>query len=171
MSVSTSHSTRTAGFTIVELSMVLLVVSLLAAMSIPVMTILKRKAAEDSTRALLSQISLAMEAYGVMYWSTNATSPPLNQPMWDLNADSLLDARGEVSLARYSGFTEMAGSAINPKHLLKTGVNGDQIVDAWGQRIRVASRVELPHGIRFGVFSSGPDKDSATIDDNIYSWK
>jgi type II secretory pathway pseudopilin PulG len=150
--------------------MVLLVVSLLAAMSIPVMTILKRKAAEDSTRALLSQISLAMEAYGVMYWSTNATTPPLNQPMWDLDGNSFLDAQEVVGFDGYSGFTMMAGSAINPKHI-KRADNGDQIVDAWGRRIRVASRVELPPGIRFGVFSSGPDKDSATIDDNIYSWK
>ena len=187
MSAHPLHPIQRSGFTLVELTIVILIISFLAAMSIPAMAIFKRKAAVDATRSLLSQISMAMEAYGVDRWSTDPSTKPMIQPMWDLvqmvsgtptiGADGLLDEMADVPVlpsplaGKYFGFATMAGGAINPKHLRMSGTNRDRIVDSWGSQIHVPSRDELPIGVRFGVFSAGPDKNAGTTDDNIYSWK
>ena len=184
MSAHPLYPIQRSGFTLVELTVVILIITFLAAMSIPAMAIFKRKAAVDATRSLLSQISLAMEAYGVDRWSTDPSTKPMTEPMWDLvkmvsgtptlGSDGLLDEMADVPSPlsnKYSGFATMAGSAINPKHLRMSGTNRDRFVDSWGSQIHVPARSELPEGIRFGVFSAGPDKDAGTTEDNLYSWK
>ena len=180
MSAHPLHPIQRSGFTLVELTVVILIITFLAAMSIPAMAIFKRKAAIDATRSLLRQISLAMEAYGVDRWSTDPSSKPMIEPMWDLvpslpaPPDGLLDEMAEIPSPlsnTYFGFATMAGGSINPKHLRTSGAIRDRIVDSWGSRIHVPARNELPPGIRFGVFSAGPDKVAGTTEDNLYSWK
>jgi type II secretory pathway pseudopilin PulG len=166
-----------AGFTAVEIMIVLGIIIALAAMSVGAYQAYMAKSRIDATKYLLQQIVLGMQAYGVQRWSIDPITIAAGT-MWGLNTTPIpspavtpapvpygpeVDASGDPGLpSSYTGFLRLTGTTVQSRYIK----SGDQIYDAWGvQRIRVIPRASLPDGVAFGVMSAGPDKILGNTDD------
>ena len=86
--------------------------------------------------------------------------PALYDAAFDSSVDKQLIASG------YVGFYDMVRPTISGRFLKKNR----QIVDAWGNPLRIAFAADTYGSSWFGLWSAGPDRRDDT-DDDICSWK
>ena len=188
-----------AGFTLIELMVVIAVIAILASIGIPTWLHMQKKAAVDSTRTLVNAVATAIASYPMRNWQVAilvpASSPPRYEPrigrLFDLNGtgsglgvrmtgDGILD--GDPKLEN----TQAAGSF--PDDVIESGYTGfitmtqppiakrnvdagtKRVVDAWKQPLRIAFGADVYGPAGFGIWSIGPDKVQGTRDD-ITSWE
>ena len=208
-----------AGFTFLELVVVISIIASLAAMGFPAWRYYKASADRNATIALVQNIATAITQYPVKTWTWDSNpawrppswiAPPGYNPMirtaflWDLNNSGSnpdcpavpngpnkyysLDGEPDPGPARlppaapnplrydqnfvrnvnwsgYAGFYDMVRPTIALRFLSKKR----QIIDAWGNPLRIAFAADTYGSSWFGLWSAGPDRRDDT-DDDICSW-
>lgn len=173
-----SHRHR-AGFSLVELIVVISVLLVLLATGFVVWSMLRGKAAISSTQALVGSVSTQIVTYSVKQWSWQEASGSKSGQLFDLNRDGLIDgAPGittttdldggfspELIASGYRGFVAMNGSSLKKSQIARN----QQPLDAWKRPLRIAFAAKIYGTAAFGVWSAGPDGIDGTGDD-INSW-
>lgn len=94
---SSCANTKTAGFSLVELLVVIgIIVGLMATFVVTGMGYYKRQATRGAAELQVQAIASAIAAYGTRYWAVNAYgatagAPTANLLLWDLDRDDVLD--------------------------------------------------------------------------------
>jgi prepilin-type N-terminal cleavage/methylation domain-containing protein len=206
-----------AGFTFLELVVVISIIASLAAMGFPAWRYYKAAADRNATIALVQNIATAITQYPVKTWTWDASTTPTpairTAFLWDLNHDAgpdcpltpatgspkkyySLDGRpkavtqaesgmrasdynnadnfdsgftgstyDKLKRSGYLGFYDMVRPTISPRFLKKNR----QVIDAWGNPLRIAFAADTYGSSWFGLWSAGPDRCDDTNDD-ICSW-
>jgi prepilin-type N-terminal cleavage/methylation domain-containing protein len=234
MRVTAVTTVRRAGFTFLELVVVISVIAALAAMGFPAYKYIKRQVDIGATQSLVNAVAAAITIYPQRTWTWSDANPPLadgspgavitplaHQRMsylWDLNHDNgpdcpvdghfpagpkkyySIDGTPEafwksdgptvtttsepkdrrdsfpfagnspsgygLFTSGYTGFYDMVQPSIHKRFVNKK----HQVVDSWGQPLRIAFAANTYGASWFGVWSAGPDLKDDTEDD-LCSWK
>ncbi len=189
MSISSGSTTRLyaspraiTGFTLVEVLIVMSVIAALAAISLPVLSLVKDRAKRDATSNLLVAIDGAITASDVrvvrgsdgvlrrawsLGWPNDAQSGEIDGDPTAYPSGHLLPSRAPST---YRGLVE--GLSLE---LQTAQVDAQRRpIDAWGRPLRLAY-IEGGFGGRgHGVWSAGPDGVDAALDqapaDDLRSW-
>lgn len=173
-----SHLHR-AGFSLIELIVVISVLLVLLAAGFVVWGMLRGKAAISSTQALIGSVSTQITTYSAKQWSWQEASGTKSGQLFDLNRDGLIDGTpgitttpdvdggfsSELMASGYRGFIAMTGSSIKASFIGKNR----QPLDAWKRPLRIAFAAKIYGTAAFGVWSAGPDGIDGTGDD-LTSW-
>lgn len=170
---------RRAGWSFVELVVVLCILMVLLAAGFGVMSMLRSRAAIDSTRALVGSVATQITTYSSKTWTWQDGSDSKSGQTFDLNRDGLIDGTPgitttsdidggfapEILASGYRGFVGMAGAGIKPSLIGKNR----QPLDAWRRPLRIAFAGKIYGTAGFGIWSAGPDGIDGTSDD-LSSW-
>lgn len=168
-----------AGFSLIELIVVISVLLVLLAAGFVVWSIPREKAAISSTQALVGSVSTQITTYSVKQWSWQEASGNKSGQLFDLNRDGLIDGTPGIAAAPdldggfsteliasgYRGFLAMTSAPIKKSQIAKN----QQLLDAWKRPLRIAFAAKIYGTAAFGVWSAGPDGVDGTSDD-INSW-
>jgi prepilin-type N-terminal cleavage/methylation domain-containing protein len=173
-----SPGTASAGFTLVEILVVLAIIAVLTGIALPVYGVISSNAKKQSTQQLISSTVAAMTTYS-KGTTVQATGDKIRR-MWDFNGDGIIDGDPQrdpdftnaqktfATAAQYSGFVSMIGTAI-PKRFVDTY---GRPIDGWGSPLRIAFSQELYGKTGIGIWSLGKDKtDQSGEGDDLVSWK
>lgn len=167
-------TTRSSGFTLVELMLVIAIIAALMGLSLPLFGMVRNGARAKSTASLVQALAGAIATHP--RGTTLRLDSGGTRYLWDFNADGILDgdparddhfdaaARNQAQAASYSGPAAMLGVAIPAAHLDAQG----RIIDGWKRPLRLRHSPDYgPIGV--GVWSCGKDGASGTADD-VTSW-
>jgi prepilin-type N-terminal cleavage/methylation domain-containing protein len=192
-----SNAGRHAGFTLIEILVVIAILVLLASISIPTISSMRQRRAVEETRTLVEAAALAVAAHPERRWVFERSGGGTGAvPVFDCNQDLLLDldpaadvytraapwpSRAEMAASGYAGFVRMTAFKAPRGAVAADG----RVVDAWAQPLRIAwagigyppsLAAELPdrhaqgYGrTGFGIWSIGKDGRPGSPDD-ILSW-
>jgi prepilin-type N-terminal cleavage/methylation domain-containing protein len=183
-----------AGFTMIELMVVIAVIATLAALGFPALNFIRKKANRQATESLVQSVATAIASYPIRQWTftDSATNKTYTRNLWDMNkagaaATDLM--KGDRMIDGYPGVAPTAGGDVDDPFwdkLIDSGYKGlvrmtqapipkrsvnkrGQVIDAWGQPLYIAFGTEVYGPSGFGVWSNGPDKKEGTADD-LTSW-
>lgn len=168
-----------AGWSFVELVIVIAVLLALMALGFVTWSWLRTKAAISSTQALVGAVASQITTYSARQWSWQEPSGARTGQLFDLNRDGLIDgAPGitatadldggfstELIASGYRGFIAMSGMPMKKSQIGKN----QQPLDAWQRPLRIAFAAKVYGTTAFGIWSPGPDGIDGTADD-LTSW-
>jgi prepilin-type N-terminal cleavage/methylation domain-containing protein len=169
-----------AGFTLLEMMLVISIITILAALAFPIMVRIKNQSDISSTKNLVTAIQTAIKQYRIetftdtagqlhrawtLDWGSANTQQAIDGD--PLLYQQFLPSNNIVTLApaTYRGLVVMAGLQLPQTQLDNVG----RILDKWRQPLQIMYGVSTYGPDGFGVWSFGPDKISNTSDD-IQSW-
>lgn len=176
-----NYQARRAGFTLIEVLVVITVILAIMGMTIPAVSAVRASQARSATEALVTTISSAMTQYGtdgILVPTATGGDGPM-RPLWDFNSDGICDGdprkddafsatdRAAADRAGYRGPMVMLGLSLSTRQYDAQG----RIVDPWRMPLRI-SRYPSGSG-RLQVWSLGKDKVVDTTDDgdDIKPWR
>lgn len=173
-----SHRHR-AGFSLIELAVVMCVLVALMALGFVVWGMLRGKAAISSTHALVGSVAAQFATYSARQWTWEEPSGTRSGPIFDLNGDGFIDGAPGTSATAdldggfsagliasgYRGFVAMTGAPIKAAFISKNR----QPIDAWKRPLRISFAGKIYGTSGYGIWSAGPDGLDGTADD-LTSW-
>lgn len=175
-----THPHHRAGWSFIELVVVLCILMALFAMVIAVWSMVRSRTAINSTRALVGAVTTQIVTYSSRTWTwQDPVTGSKSGQTFDLNHDGLIDGTPgviaapdldggfapEIIASGYRGFVAMTGSPTQQASVAKNG----QPLDAWKRPLRIAFAAKVYGTGGFGVWSAGPDGVDGTSDD-LQSW-
>lgn len=182
-------ATRNA-FTLVEMLVVISVIAALAALSIPITSMVRERGRITETRATVDAMMAAIAAAGSRTVTImDSTDKLITFRRFDVDGDGLLDPHPEDGTIALPGtiLTALVDQGyVGPVAELKPSIpaaridDTGQVIDSWGNPIRIArlSKADEPRLAKLpakgadaaALWSAGPDGVDDT-DDDIRSWE
>ncbi|TVR14743.1 MAG: prepilin-type N-terminal cleavage/methylation domain-containing protein [Planctomycetota bacterium] len=173
------HTQPGSAFTLIELVVVMVVITAMAAMTYGYMDYARQRSLVSGTEAIVHSVATAIVNHQARYWQYSVDGELRNAPMFDVNQDGILDGDPQrinqaypetyskaIIDSDYKGFLDTVGMAIPVRHVNDLG----QIIDSWQQPLRIDRHPHRYGANRVGVWSDGPDGITDSLDD-IRSWQ
>lgn len=182
-------TTTRSAFTLVEMLVVISVIAALAALSIPITSMVRERGRITETRATVDAMMAAIAAAGSRTVTIMVNDKLTTFRRFDVDGDGLLDPHpedGTIALPGTILTALVAQGYVGPVAELKPSIpaaridDTGQVIDSWGNPIRIArlSKADEPRLAKLpakgadaaALWSAGPDGVDGT-DDDIRSWE
>ncbi|TVR47758.1 MAG: prepilin-type N-terminal cleavage/methylation domain-containing protein [Planctomycetota bacterium] len=167
------------GFSLIELLVVMVVITALAGLTYGYIDYARHRSLLAASEGLVQSVATAIVNHQGRYWQFLDQGQLRSVPIFDVNRDGLLDGdpvrinavnpntySASLVASEYPGFLGLTGVGLPRRNVNELG----QVVDSWGQALRIAFDAQRYGANRFGIWSIGPDGVDGTIDD-IRSWE
>ncbi len=187
-----SFSSRRQGFTLVELLIVITIIGVLAGIAMPVFSQVTKNAKKTQTRMLCNGLVVSIKSYYTEY--SRYPSPPggAASEAAPLRSDeSIVSAlmpgnkeRNPRNIKFLPDMKDVSDAEVPSNGLVNKGGGAMYVVDSFGEEFYIlmdsdynneienpnpnSSAMKLFEGVL--VYSSGPDKNIETWEDNVTSW-
>jgi prepilin-type N-terminal cleavage/methylation domain-containing protein len=155
-----------AGFTLIEILVVVAIIAVLAGLLLPVVATISRQAKVSQAEQQVRAISAAIVAYGTQIRVLDRQG--VWRQRWDWDRDGLIDgdlrADPDAVEAGVTGFCAMTGMTFDRRD------RAGRPTDPWRSPYRITYATMIYGAAGFGVWSNGPDLAPATADD-VVSWR
>jgi type II secretory pathway pseudopilin PulG len=181
---SGSPRTPRAGFTVLELLVVLGVIMALFAAGFPLLRSVQAKGRRAATAAVVQAVAAAIADHRGTTLTIVDGGRTRIHPLWDVNGDGLVDGDPALEAALPDAVSYPPGIAVTGyRGLLLTAhpnlpkrhvdAASQRILDAWRRPLRIRSARKIYGGDGFGIWSPGADgrDDGETRHDDIRSWE
>ena len=166
-------------FTLIELVVVMGVIAAMAALTYGYLDYARHRAELAATEGLVQSVATAIVNHQGRYWQYLDGGQMRSVPIFDVNRDGLLDGdpvkinaitSGSFSDAivdsGYSGFLGTTATDLPIRNLDEQA----QVIDSWGQVLRINFDAQRYGANRFGIWSIGSDGIADNLDD-VKSWE
>ena len=169
------------GFTLIELLMVMAIIAVLVAISIPTISIIKRKATDTRCRALLAKVSTAIEAYQQdrKAWPISPGTMNANWANGDWDKAKTINALITTTMLTTGTYTAGARTLTHKGYLIgelrpseiENDASGNPLylIDPWGRPLIYygqdwpGQKSYTGNATQFELWSAGPDNAFADL--------